>query len=166
MGRSSDLTTSAAESNHTAERNDVIKIISASPENQTRRSRMICPRCQAKLRINYDEPECLQCGYVDYSYVPAPSNKQTKKSIISTGTQHILRYVGEFPSLTETLTHVQLQRLRNRVVYGVDCPFCGNSMDQSSLSGKRREVREERYKCSQGHRVSLTPGKDGSLGWK
>ena len=159
------MTTSAAESNETAERNDVIQIISNSPANPTRRGRMICPRCQAKLRINYDEPECLQCGYVDYAYVPAVP-KQVKKSIISTGTQHILRYVGDFPSLTETLTHVQLQRLRNRVVYGVVCPFCGNSMDQSSLSGKRREVREERYKCIQGHRVSLMPGKDGSLGWK
>lgn len=159
------MTTSAAESNYNVERNDVIQIISDSPGTQALRSRMICPRCQAKLRINYDEPECLQCGFVDYSYIPVVS-KQVKKSIISTGTRHILRYVGEFPSLTETLTHVQLQRLRNRVVYGVDCPFCGNAMDQSSLSGKRREVREERYKCSQGHRVSLTPGKDGSLGWK
>ena len=126
---------------------------------------MICPRCDTQLRINYDEPECLQCGYVDYSYTP-PASKRSTKSIISAGTRYILRYVGEFPSLVDTLTHIQLRRLRNRVVYGVICPFCGNSMDQSSLSGKRREVREERYKCDQGHRVSLTPGKNGALGWK
>ena len=160
------MTTSAAESKDTAKHNDVIRIISDSPTNgQPHRSRMVCPRCRAKLRINYDEPECLQCGYVDYTYIPV-APKRNKKNLISAGTQYILRYVGEFPSLAETLTHVQLQRLRNRVVYGVICPFCGNSMDQSSLSGKRREVREERYKCEQGHRVSLTPGKDGSLGWK
>ena len=30
----------------------------------------------------------------------------------------------------------------------------------------RREVREERYKCMDGHRVSLTPKTDGGLGWK
>ena len=32
------------------------------------RSRMECPRCEARLRITYEEPECLQCGYVDYRY--------------------------------------------------------------------------------------------------
>lgn len=126
---------------------------------------MICPRCDTMLRINYDEPECLQCGFVDYKYVP-PQPVQKKKSIISTGTHYILRYVGDFPSLANTLTHVRLERLRNRVVYGVNCPFCGEDMEQSSLSGKRREVREERYKCTEGHRVSLIPDKTDSLGWK
>ena len=107
--------------------------------------RMECPRCDTMLRINYDEPECLQCGFVDYQYVP-PQAPPKKKSIISTGTHYILHYVGDFPTLAETLTHVRLERLRNRVVYGVNCPFCGVDMEQSSLSGKRREVREERYK--------------------
>ena len=131
----------------------------------SRRNVMICPRCEAQLRMNYDEPECLQCGYVDYHYTsPAPSNGH--KSIIGAGTRFILRYVGEFPSLVETLTYVQLRRLRNRVVYGVTCPFCGGDMEQSSLSGKRREVREERFSCALGHRVSLTPGRNGDLGWK
>ena len=27
---------------------------------------LICPRCESRLHINYDEPQCLQCGYVDY----------------------------------------------------------------------------------------------------
>ena len=61
---------------------------------------------------------------------------------------------------------MQLRRIRNRVVYAVTCPFCQSEMDQSSLSGKRREIREERYKCIQGHRVSLIPRKSGSMGWK
>ena len=126
---------------------------------------MICPRCNAQLRISYDEPECLQCGYVDYKYIP-PVAKRKKKSVINAGTRYVLRYVGDFRSLSETLTHVQLKRVRNRVVFGVDCPFCKGPMDQSSLSGKRREVREERFKCEEGHRVSLTPAKNGSLGWK
>ena len=88
------------------------------------------------------------------------------KSILSTGTRYVLRYVGDSKSLSETLTYVKLERLRNRVVFGVKCPFCEKRMDQSSLSGKRREVREERYKCESGHRVSLLPKKDGSMGWK
>ena len=127
--------------------------------------RKICPRCDAKLRINYTEPECLQCGYVDYAYTPTHHNG-AKKSIISTATRDVLRYVGDFPTLANTLTYVKLRRVRNRVVYGVICPFCSRPMAQSSLSGKRREAREERYKCVDGHRVSLTPGENGALGWK
>lgn len=126
---------------------------------------LTCPRCDSQLRINYHEPECLQCGYVDYTYAP-PTVSRKKKSIISAGTRYVLRYVGDFRSLSERLTYVQLKRVRNRVVFGVTCPFCEREMEQSSLSGKRREVREERYKCDDGHRVSLTPNANGSLGWK
>ena len=126
---------------------------------------LICPRCDTLLRINYDEPLCLQCGYVDYDYVPSDALLR-KTNLFTTATRYVLRYVGEFPSLADTLTHVKLVRVRNRVVYGVNCPFCGEPMAQSSLSGRRREAREERYKCTEGHRVSLTPGKEGSLGWK
>jgi hypothetical protein len=125
--------------------------------------RTSCPRCSTRLRIGYFEPECLGCGYVDYKY-HAPT--QARTSLISSGTRYVLRYMGGFPGLADTLTHIRLKRIRNRVVYSVDCPFCGSVMDQTSLSGKRREVREERYKCASGHRVSLTPGKSGGLGWK
>lgn len=125
--------------------------------------RNTCPRCNTILRINYFEPECLQCGYVDYSY---NSPNGVKKSVVNSATRYVLRYVGEFTALNNTLTHIQLHRFRNRVIYGVSCPFCSKSMVQTSLSGKRREVREERYKCLDGHRVSLTPKKDGGLGWK
>ena len=130
----------------------------------TTQNSMACPRCDSKMIITYDAKECLLCGHVDYSYIP-PVRLKTK-SIVSTGTKYVLRYVGEFRSLSETLTYVQLRRLRNRVVFAVTCPFCEKEMDQSSLSGKRREVREERYKCESGHRVSLLPKKDGSMGWK
>ena len=125
---------------------------------------MVCPRCDSKMIVTYDELECLLCGYVNYAYKPPVKLKP--KSLVSTGTRYVLRYVGEFKSLSETLTYVKLRRLRNRVVFGVTCPFCDKEMDQSSLSGKRREVREERYKCESGHRVSLLPKKDGSMGWK
>ena len=128
-------------------------------------SRTVCPRCNAPLWINYDELECLHCGYVDYQYTP-PSNGNGRKSIISTATHYVIRYVGEFSTLSDTLAHVRVQRVRNFVVYGVECPFCGKQMIQSSLSGNRRGVRECRYKCDEGHRVSLTPDKNGSLGWK
>ena len=125
--------------------------------------RATCPRCEARLSTTYFEPQCLPCGYVDYSY---RSTNGVKKNVVNSGTRYVLRYVGDFPALGNTLAHIQLHRLRNRVVYGVSCPFCRRSMVQTSLSGKRREVREERYKCLEGHRVSLTPKRDGGLGWK
>ena len=127
---------------------------------------LICPRCDSQLRINYDEPQCLQCGYVDYAYVP-PDAHRRKENMMTSGTRYVLRYTGAFENLTDTLTHVQLRRFRNRAIYLVSCPFCHAEMTQSSLSGKRREVREERYKCELGHRISLIPSKkNGSLGWK
>ena len=128
------------------------------------RPHQVCPRCEASLIMTYNEPECLQCGFVDYKYVsPTPISA---KNLMSSATRFVFRYIGESPNLKETLVDVQLRRIRNRVVYAVTCPFCQSQMDQSSLSGKRREIREERYKCTQGHRVSLIPRKSGSMGWK
>ena len=137
----------------------------SGPDGKLKAVKTRCPRCSTRLRVNYESNECLSCGYVDYEYVSTQEKKQSN-SIITTGTRFVLRYIGEFPALTETVTHVKLYRVRNRVVYGVRCPFCGIGMAQSSLSGKRREIREERYKCTTGHRVSLCPNREGVLGWK
>lgn len=133
-----------------------------SPATTTRH--LVCPRCDARLQINYDEPQCLQCGYVDYGYTPPNAHKTM--NMMSTATRFVVRYIGDFPQLADTLTHVRLVRFRNRAIYQVTCPFCDDDMEQSSLSGKRREVREERYKCADGHRISLLPGKKNDLGWK
>ena len=138
----------------------------ASTERLTPQTRRLyCPRCETRLVSGYDEPQCLSCGYADYSHT-SELDSNRKRSIVSTATRFILRYVGDFPTLTERLAHVRLVRVRNRVVFDVNCPFCDNAMDQSSLSGKRPEVREQRYRCDQGHRVSLVPGKAGMMGWR
>ena len=140
----------------------------APPETRNGAStgyRSRCPRCEAHLVFGYDEPECLRCGYADYEYTPPPTAR-AKKSVLSTATHYVLRYVGDFPKLADTLAYVRLRRVRNRVVYWVACPFCNLPMTESSLSGKRREIREERFKCAYEHRVSLTPNRNGSLGWK
>ena len=125
-----------------------------------------CPRCQTLMQMGYDEPQCLNCGYADYSFTRSISPPWERRSIISAATRYVVRYVGDFPSLNERLTHVRLVRVRNRAVYAVKCPFCNDPMDQSSLSGKRPEMREQRYKCAAGHRVSLVPRKNGMLGWR
>jgi hypothetical protein len=118
--------------------------------------RLICPRCESQLRINYDEPQCIQCGYVDYSYSP-PQTAGREKALLSSGTRYVLRYVGDSPVLSEQLIYVQSRRVRNHMVFEVDCLFCQQSMMRTSLSGKLRAKREERYRCNQGHMLSIVP---------
>ena len=143
-------------------------VVSSAPSTNTRArvEHALCPRCEASLVSNYYEPQCLQCGYVDYSYTPP--TQIGRRNLMSAATRYVFRYIGDAPKLAETLAHVQLRRLRNRVVFGVTCPLCDEDveMEQTSLSGKRKEIREERYRCPDGHRVSLIPRKDGSMGWK
>ena len=126
----------------------------------------MCPRCNAPLIITYHEPECIQCGFANYHHEPPTKIGNTNH--MSSGTRYIFRYVGDAPLLTERLLHARLKRLRNRIVYSVTCPFCEVEMEQSSLSGKRREIREERYRCPDGHRISLIPLRDPNMnmGWK
>ena len=85
---------------------------------------------------------------------------------MSSATRYIIRYIGAFPALTDLTAHVHVERVRNFVVHGVKCPFCDKQMIRSSVSGNRKGVREGRYRCDEGHRVSLTPDKNGGLGWK
>ena len=39
-------------------------------------------------------------------------------------------------------------------------------LDETVYDALCREVREERYKCNSGHRVSLCPNGKGDIGWK
>ena len=123
-----------------------------------------CYRCGTRLVMGYDEPECLSCGWVDYTYTD--TSAANGASIISAATRYVLRYAGDFANLGETLVHARVVRIRNRVAYAVNCPFCDRVMEQSSLSGKRPDAREQRYKCSDGHRISLVPSKRGMLAWR
>ena len=123
----------------------------------------ICPRCDADLLKTYDEPQCLQCGYVDYLYTPPQRRVQ---GLVSSATRLVLRYVGEFSGLQQTLTNVELKRVNNRAVMGVTCPFCTQPMDQSPPSGGKRQSTEKRYRCVRGHRVALIEDDAGVIGWK
>ena len=136
-----------------------------APAQQEANTRMECPRCEAPLRITYEEPECLQCGYVDYRYT-APAAGAGKKSLISSATRYVIRYIGTFPALTDLSAHVHVEQVRNFVLHGVKCPFCNKQMIRSSVKGNRDGVRKGFYRCDEGHRVSLITDKDGSLGWK
>ena len=126
---------------------------------------LVCPRCESPLYLNYDEPQCIQCGYVDYRYVPPDAHKK-KRSLVSMGTRFVLRYRGMAKALSDTLAHVQVRRRRNKVIFLISCPFCNSEMTLAAVSGKRREMREEMYKCRSGHRIALLPSLNGMLGWR
>ena len=132
---------------------------------ETKPEAAACPRCSTRLYAGYDEMLCIVCGFADYSYTTEGLGKPST-NVVSSATRHVLRYVGDFPTLSQTLAHAHLVRVRNRAMYAVKCPFCHQSMERSSLSGKRPDVREERYRCQDGHRVSLIPTRSGKLGWK
>lgn len=122
-----------------------------------------CERCGTRLVMGYDEPECIECGWSDYSKTKVKSRSD---SVFSAATRHILRYVGDFSTLAHILVHVRLVRSGNRAVFAVACPFCRKQMEESSLSGRRPDLREQRYKCVDGHRISLVPVKGGLFGWR
>ena len=123
-----------------------------------------CPRCKARLIRTYYEPACIHCGFADYTYIPRTSI--TIKSPVNSAAEHVFRYIDDSPHLADTLVKARLQRMGNRVELLVTCPFCHLGMEQTSLSGKRRERREERFRCPIGHRISLIPNKNGDKGWK
>ena len=78
----------------------------------------------------------------------------------------MVRYKGHSENFKDKLTHVKVIRIKNRIVFDVNCPFCDSSMEQTSLSGKRKDLKEERFKCDQGHRVSLIPAKKNGIAWR
>lgn len=129
------------------------------------RSRNKCPRCSGFIHWGYEEPGCLQCGYVDY-FSPPQRTTSKSTSILNKGTEYILRYKGDSECLAEILTIVKVVRIKNRVTFALNCPFCGVRMEQASMSGHRKEIKEERFKCPTGHRVSLIPSEEGVVGWK
>ena len=126
----------------------------------------ICPRCSSKMLKPYDEEcKCMLCGFVDYSETDKSTNANSTTNIISSGTKYVLRYFGDSKSLMNTLAYIKAVRLRNRVIYHVICPFCEKSMEQSSISIRRKTYKEDRYKCPQGHQVSVIPTADGNMVW-
>jgi len=135
-----------------------------SPPAETKQAKN-CRRCDYRMYKGYDEFKCVMCGYADYQSHPTGYEERTT-NLVSSATRFVVRYIGESPVLAQTLTYARLVRLNNRAVYAVTCPFCEQQMERSSLSGKRSNVREERFKCEIGHRVSLIPGQNGALGWK
>jgi len=128
-------------------------------------SQMRCPKCSSAIVKTYYEPQCLQCGFVDYS-TPLEKIQSPGSTVVGSATRYMVRYKGHSDNFKEKLAHVKVVRQKNRIIFDVNCPFCDSSMEQTSLSGKRKDLREERFKCNQGHRVSLIPSKRTGITWR
>jgi uncharacterized protein YbaR (Trm112 family) len=126
----------------------------------------VCPRCETRLWLTaYGELECLLCGFVNYHYM-FPTNGKAL-SVLSTATGLVVRYVGDYPALADIQTEMRSQRVKNRVVYVVDCPWCHEPMRLVAAAGKRKHRGKIRYECSVRHRINLTPPENGlGMGWE
>ena len=88
-------------------------------------------------------------------------NKLTRRSM-----NFALPYIGDSPHLEDTFARVRLKRVGGKMSKDVACPFCENPTEPVSLSGKRREMSEERRRCPMGHGISLISKTGGGMGWK
>lgn len=136
-------------------------------EPATHSSRMVCPRCQGKLRIDYDEPACLRCGYVDYSYVP--TKQVDEQSVLSSATKMRVRYGGDERHLRKTLCLVNKRKRSPGSTIGsladeAVCPFDGLVMRQIQEAAKRNRG-YSRHQCDNNHVIALVPIGDGNLVW-
>ena len=128
-----------------------------------------CPRCYwTPLLTNFDEIKCVQCGYVEYltrvELTAAESNADESIDIASEtfrATTYAVRYAGAFEAQKSKVVYVTAYAEPNMkkrdAQLRVKCPFCesGAAMSPASLSGKRRRQNEARFRCEDGHRLSL-----------
>lgn len=129
-----------------------------------------CPKCGGPLYAEYytKESSCILCGFVDYTTVimeePAFPKASPSANLMTKATIQIWRYKGDAPSLKDVTVTTRIAKAAItakghrsvRVNVIPTCPFdCGLDMEQASLSGKRKNVQEVRYRCASNHRVSL-----------
>ena len=105
--------------------------------------------------------------------IPLSGNQSNVgKSILQTATEYFIRYNGTYDYLKDTTVHVKTIRIGNpngsgRLENRPTCPFCEESMQSLSLSGKRKDKVETRFKCVSDHRISLFMGSTRSeMGWR
>lgn len=139
----------------------VTATVQSPPQVETRHPAGLCRRCGARMLMGYDEPQCLPCGHADYTYTREFSIN--RENLLSKATRRVFRYGGDSFAFSETLISTEVVRRGNRVCYDFLCPFCSREMEEVSLSGKRPEGKEQRFKCEDDHRVSLIPGRSGEI---
>jgi len=138
--------------------------MSAATQITIDQQRLVCPRCESGMVAVNDELDCMICGYVDYSWKPVSTQPRRVKR--GDNVRFRLPYIGDFQSMKGNFISVRLDRTTTKQRLDVNCPFCSDGMEQTSLTCSGKGVREERYICSQKHRVNLMRDCDGGLGWR
>ena len=97
--------------------------------------------------------------------------------------RYIMRYMGEYDSLTDVIVHVRTFFIKEKKIYHVRCPFCGSSMKLANgdpkspflIIGKdpnssslTKTKKEEKLICAKRHRISVCTNvnQGGLLGWE
>jgi hypothetical protein len=124
---------------------------------------MKCPRCGSCLYIIYDEPNCFQCGYVDYSYVPPQTPKKKK------GTKG--RKPLAIPRIESGVKELDTLEAEMEIVGGrqyMYCPFCRRVL--RPVSKTKRQYKEFpdflKYQCITPHTIFFKSTPNGEFdGW-
>ena len=123
-----------------------------------------CPRCgSSALLTNYDETTCVNCGYVEYLAPPdmdiAADDPAAMRGPAFRATTYVARYGGPFSEQKHRLVYVTTYAYpdmkKHDAQLRVKCPWDSLEMERSSLSGKRKRHNETRFRCPDGHRLSL-----------
>ena len=115
---------------------------------------MTCNKCGCAFvqRLADGDMVCPICGRRWYADAPPRKPQALVRRI---------RYGGDAPLMRDVVVTIS----HNRRLTGMGgalvqdspaCPFCGEGMNPTSLSGIRRDKNERRFACAWGHRISLT----------
>lgn len=133
-----------------------------------------CPRCcDGALSFDGEEWICIHCGNEDY--FRARPSLESFRSRLS---------FDHAPEQTASYAHDgTYQRMRQvtvryktviKFVAGGNtkrtilawCPFCGGAMDQTAPTPRMRNAGESRFRCGEGHRISLFAMQNGDMVWR
>ena len=72
-------------------------------------AQLLCPKCSSAIVKTYYEPQCLQCGYVDYS-TPLEKIESPGSTVVGSATRYMVRYKGHSDNFKDKLAHVHRRR--------------------------------------------------------
>lgn len=131
-----------------------------------------CFRCKAEMRLSLNgEPECLQCGNVDYSYEAPKSKVKKRRGIAGRGKLTRVRYGGTSSKLVAHVATLEANRAVGSKGYEVTaismaCPYCRGEMWVAGDAKKDKKKIGYLFRCVQRHSVGLYRAKDGGLFWE
>lgn len=145
----------------------------------------LCIRCKAEMQMNYDEPICPTCGWVDYEYV-APGVEKSQRGVFSSATLFLVRYSGEVPKFKGKVITVRViyrgpvgERGAGRpaprpaggpstIGYQPNCPFCIDTVWMVAGAHNKKEAKKLRFSCIALHKINLDLGElegSGVMTW-